>query len=123
MNLDMNFLSGLSPLIMELCLLRSSNGGSRYEVIWMVLYELDGRFAVAFRGLGVVEDPLDVMLIVCDVFIFPVAELHDNECLADLTATQQDHRLPVGIVLPLEQLGIDLALHTSAITIRIHYYF
>lgn len=28
MNLDMNFLSGLSPLIMELCLLRSSNGVS-----------------------------------------------------------------------------------------------
>lgn len=69
-----------------------------------------------------------VIRIVCeievgDVFIFPVAELHDNECLADLTATQQDHRLPVGIALPLERLGIDLALYTSAITIRIHYYF
>jgi len=42
-------------------------GGSGREVSGMVLDELDGHFAVALRGLGIVEDLHDVRLIERDV--------------------------------------------------------
>ena len=60
-------------------------GRSWSEIIRMVLDELDGCFTVTFRGLWIVEDLLDVMLIVCDV------GFAESEPLSDVTVVESSY--------------------------------